>query len=1002
MVADSVFKNTATAILVVPATLETAKGSTGVTLDNVKFDGVTDVVKDTAGKVYLSGSKSSVNTWVLGRIYVDQGLKNVLSDEFETKREPTLLGSNPLGLPQAPYFERAKPQYETASASSFVHMQQFCRGDGVTDDTDCFQSTIDMFAGSSIIYVDAGSYILTSTITIPTYARIVGEVWAQLVATGSYFEDAKNPKPLLKVGNKGERGTAELQDLIFTSKGATAGVIFVEWNIRAAEDGSAGMWDCHARVGGAVGTELESYQCPPTSEAGDKCKAGSMLMHVTPQASGYFENVWLWVADHDIDDPDWDDDNNFMTQCSVFVARGLLIESTTASWYYGTASEHAVFYQYALQGAKNIHMSMIQTEQPYYQPTPSPPEPFTDVVGVFPGDPSYGSGDTKDYGWGLTIRESSDISIHGAGLYSWFSTYKQDCLQTMDCQTSMVQLSGNGENVRIHNLVTIGAVNMIEADNDQKITAKDNQAVDFHPRCSQIAIFDPIQLDTDPCDAEPDLSNPDMPETIEQDMDSGTDGVMWFAIFNGSPYTMKLTGRHSYQMGEWDDAWVDIPAGESLQIYLEYAYDGGVEIDHWDDQGEAYYELEGTNKKFHFHAWVDNSRSPRWVMDVVHDSFPTNDVGNGNTVSLAMPPDGTFGKSVQWGLVGSELFGYWTVDPPITWMQRSLDIIGDRKLKHICMPGSHDAGMSEIDGKTPLANADNSQTQVLDIYHQLVAGSRWFDVRPCLGNGGKHMLCHYSDIGAYQGANGQEVQEAIDNVNAFMRDHPGELVILDVNNESGYDTDNGDSGGNYDRLTEEQWAPFLEQFRNGIERPCLDMGSDLTEKTMYDFIGDGNGCVVTLIRNIGGTLGDGQYSWGAINQFNSYSNTDEIMYMAEDQIAKLHSNRVILDDDDERNRDQFFILSWTLTGIIWPIQDMAAKAFSHLFSYGFHEFTPFSYPNVLYVDYVGAPHMIDRDGTQDERMQRTTRDIVTLAMAVNLQIASQNCYVGGGSLTDKK
>jgi hypothetical protein len=55
----------------------------------------------------------------------------------------------------------------------------------------------------------------------------------------------------------------------------------------------------------------------------------------------------------------------------------------------------------------------------------------------------------------------------------------------------------------------------------------------------------------------------------------------------GSPYNWKLTGKHSYQMGEsaWDDAWVDIPAGESLQLTLKYAYDwgGGVTIHHRDD-----------------------------------------------------------------------------------------------------------------------------------------------------------------------------------------------------------------------------------------------------------------------------------------------------------------------------------------------------------------------------------------------------------------------------------
>ena len=330
---------------------------------------------------------------------------------------------------------------------------------------------------------------------------------------------------------------------------------------------------------------------------------------------------------------------------------------------------------------------------------------------MFPGDPSYGSGDTKDAGWALQIKDSSDISIQGAGLYSWFKTYSQDCLQTMDCQKSMAKLDKNKGPVRIHNLVTIGAVNMLETDNNKVIKAKDNQAVDFHPRWSQIALFDPVQLGAPQCNAAPDLTNPTTPETGLSPIHPTENGQMWFSVFNGSPYTMKLKSVHSFQMGEWDSLWVDIPAGESLSVYLEYAYDGGIAIHHWDDQAEAYYELEGSGRTFHFHARVDDSRSPRWVMDVVHDNLPTKDVGQGQTASLKMPADNKHGKSVQWGLVGSELYGYWTtVKPPVTWMQSTLDIIGKRMLKHICMPGSHDAGIREIDGKTSGASPSNTQT----------------------------------------------------------------------------------------------------------------------------------------------------------------------------------------------------------------------------------------------------------------------------------------------------
>lgn len=40
-------------------------------------------------------------------------------------------------------------------------------------------------------------------------------------------------------------------------------------------------------------------------------------------------------------------------------------------------------------GASNIFARMLQTESPYFQPTPPPPAPFAVVVGDFPGDPDY-------------------------------------------------------------------------------------------------------------------------------------------------------------------------------------------------------------------------------------------------------------------------------------------------------------------------------------------------------------------------------------------------------------------------------------------------------------------------------------------------------------------------------------------------------------------------------------------------------------------------------------
>jgi hypothetical protein len=123
-----------------------------------------------------------------------------------------------------------------------------------------------------------------------------------LVASGSYFEDALHPKVMLKVGTKGQVGDVEMQDLFFTTDGATAGAILVEWNLKASSPGSAALWDCHAHVGGATGTKLTPKECPPvTSGINQGCSAARLMFHLTSSGSAYLENAWFWGADYMID-----------------------------------------------------------------------------------------------------------------------------------------------------------------------------------------------------------------------------------------------------------------------------------------------------------------------------------------------------------------------------------------------------------------------------------------------------------------------------------------------------------------------------------------------------------------------------------------------------------------------------------------------------------------------------------------------------------------------------
>lgn len=63
-------------------------------------------------------------------------------------------------------------------------------GDGMTDDTAAVQNALNGNIGK-IVFVDAGTYILKGTVTVPSGSKLVGETWSQFAASGSYFSDAR-------------------------------------------------------------------------------------------------------------------------------------------------------------------------------------------------------------------------------------------------------------------------------------------------------------------------------------------------------------------------------------------------------------------------------------------------------------------------------------------------------------------------------------------------------------------------------------------------------------------------------------------------------------------------------------------------------------------------------------------------------------------------------------------------------------------------------------------
>ncbi|KAK8145646.1 hypothetical protein G3M48_004182 [Beauveria asiatica] len=169
---------------------------------------------------------------------------------------------------------------------------------------------------------------------------------------------------------------------------------------------------------------------------------------------GYFKNVWAWVGDHD-------NDQTIVNQpaCSLpFVV---------LRWRLGALCPPS--------GARSVFMGHIQTESPYYQPNPRPPD--TVRAGArFPNDPDFSGCDLAaaveedqcNYVWSLLVIDSTDVMVHSASLYSFFNEYYQDCIASHNCQTRILEVKCS-TCVIIFTLFSIAIVNITGGINGTKV-----------------------------------------------------------------------------------------------------------------------------------------------------------------------------------------------------------------------------------------------------------------------------------------------------------------------------------------------------------------------------------------------------------------------------------------------------------------------------------------------------------------------------------------------------
>ncbi|TRM62679.1 glycoside hydrolase family 55 protein [Schizophyllum amplum] len=423
-----------------PIFLQTSNSSTSlagsIVLNNIALTNVPTAVQSADGTVVLEGGSTTIDSWAQGNVYSGTAAEGKFTQDV-------------VPAPTKPESLLADGKISRSRARSRDRQVRGAKGDGTTDDTDALQKLFDDNAGKNLVFIDHGTYIVSKTLTIPVGSRIVGEVFSVIAGSGDAFKDSANPQVVVKVGNEGDVGTIEIQDIAFSTVGPAGGAIVVEWNVAEDSQGSAGMWDCHVRLGGAKGSGLQVDNCPSGSQ-NDDCYSAYLALHLTAKSTAYLEGTWVWNADHDLDDPE-------EGRITIYSGRGILSESC---------------WPLQPQRRQEHYLGLIQTETPYFQPSPTVPEPF--ALNTDMKDPSFPDGLTS--AWALHIANSQDIMVFGAGLYSFFTDYTQECLDTWDCQPQIVNIeSASVSNVYIYQLSTVATVNSLSVDGSPVIKQADNR-----------------------------------------------------------------------------------------------------------------------------------------------------------------------------------------------------------------------------------------------------------------------------------------------------------------------------------------------------------------------------------------------------------------------------------------------------------------------------------------------------------------------------------------------
>lgn len=424
---------------------DSGKRNSQILIQNLSHDSDNPIAVDSDGHTKL-GATDFVDTWVWGS--VTPGVYQT-GTNFTTIRPDVLLSNGK-------FFTRAQPTYAEYASDQIVNVKAVdgypVKGDGRTDDSASLNAILAQNAAEcKITYFPYGVYIVSDTLFIPPGSRIVGEAWAVISGSGDAFQDANNPRPVVKVGNEGDVGVVEIQEMRFTVAQKSPGAKIVEVNIAGAFPGDVAFWNCLITIGGTADTTI-STAC--TDQDSKNCMAAFMAMHLTSSSSAYIENVWGWTADHNLD--------GGPSPIIISTGRGLLVESVRGCWLVGTGFEHHWLYNYNFHNAANVFAGMLQSETPYMQGEgqyENAPAPWTAEAAY--GDPDYSwcaMDDQKcraalatnvDGGWDLALYNSAAWAFFDG---YWNGEYNDPC--DGPCQANMMRVTNSPINLVWYSIST--------------------------------------------------------------------------------------------------------------------------------------------------------------------------------------------------------------------------------------------------------------------------------------------------------------------------------------------------------------------------------------------------------------------------------------------------------------------------------------------------------------------------------------------------------------------